>query len=53
MSYCVNGFHVDFCHDRAPLVLVVMVALFIFFFTFLFTLFKSFQAFVFKFAVKF
>ena len=28
MSYCVNGFRIDSCHDRAPLVLVVVVALF-------------------------
>ena len=28
MSYCVNGFHIDSCHNRAPFVLVVVVALF-------------------------
>jgi len=27
--YCVNGFRVDFCHDRARFVLVAVVALFI------------------------
>jgi len=29
VSYCVNGFRVDFCHERAPFVLVVVVALYI------------------------
>jgi len=29
VSYRVNGFRVDSCHDRAPFVLVVVVALFI------------------------
>ena len=28
MSYCVNGFRVDSFHDRAPFLLVVVVALF-------------------------
>jgi len=28
VSYCVNGFRVNSCHDRAPFVLVVVVALF-------------------------
>ena len=28
MSYCVNGFRADSCHNRAPLFLVVVVALF-------------------------
>ena len=28
MSYCVNGFRVDSCHNRASFVLDVMVALF-------------------------
>ena len=28
MSYCVNGFRADSCHNRAPFVLVVVVALF-------------------------
>jgi len=28
VSYCVNGFRVDSGHDRAPFVLVVVVALF-------------------------
>jgi len=49
VSYCVNGFCVDSCHDWSPFVLVVAVALFmvqvfIYFF-------KRFQAFVFRFAV--
>jgi len=26
-SFCVNGFHVDSCHDWAPFVLVAVVAL--------------------------
>jgi len=29
VSYCVNGFRADSCHNRAPFVLVVVVALFI------------------------
>ena len=37
MSYCVNGFRVDFCHDRAPFVLVVVVALFMVPFLFIFS----------------
>ena len=28
MSYCVNGFHADSCHNRAAFALVVVVALF-------------------------
>ena len=28
MSYCVNGFRADFCHNWTPFVLVVVVALF-------------------------
>jgi len=28
MSYCVNGFCADSCHNRTPFVLVVAVALF-------------------------
>jgi len=28
VSYCVNGFHADSCHNWAPFVLVVVVALF-------------------------
>jgi len=28
VSYCVNGFRADSCHNRTPLVLVVVVALF-------------------------
>jgi len=28
VSYCVNGFHADSCHNRAPFVLAVVVALF-------------------------
>ena len=27
MSYCVNGFRADSCHNRAPFVLVAMIAL--------------------------
>jgi len=28
VSYCVNGFRADSCHNRVPFVLVVVVALF-------------------------
>jgi len=27
MSNCVTGFRIEFCHDRAPLVLVVLTCL--------------------------
>jgi len=47
--FCVNGFHVDSCHDWAPFVLVAVVALSMV--PFLFTFFKSFQTFVVRFAV--
>jgi len=48
VSYCVNGFHVDSGHDRAPFVLAVVVALFMVPFIYFF---KSFQTFVIRFVV--
>jgi len=44
VSYCVNGFRVDSCHNRAPFVLAVV--LHFSWYRFLFTYFKSFQTFV-------
>ena len=44
MSYCVNGFRADSCHNQAPFVLVVVVVLFVVPVYIYF--FKSFQTFV-------
>jgi len=41
VSYCVNGFRVDSGHDRAPFVLVIVVALFMVPFLFIFSCFQT------------
>jgi len=43
VSQCVDGFHADSCHNRAPFVVIVVVALFMVGYRVLFTFSKVFK----------